>query len=81
MEHTLRRVYCGPSCIISSLGISTAENYKNVNSYMTNISEFADGTPVAFIDKARLDFSGLDELTFAEKLSVIALQDIEDKAI
>ena len=56
MEHTLRRVYCGPSCIISSLGISTAENYKNVNSYMTNISEFADGTPVAFIDKARLDF-------------------------
>ncbi len=76
MEYLKRKVFCGTNRIISSLGVTTEENYRGIENYVTNITKFSDGTPVCKIDRQKIDLSQLDEYTFAEQLSIIALSDV-----
>lgn len=76
MGSVVRKVYCGPARIISSLGQSTLENYLGVDNYMTNSTQLSDGTPVCLIDKRKLDLTALESYTFVEQLSLITLNDV-----
>lgn len=72
----IRPVYFGANCIISSLGVTTAENYNGVNTYLTNISYYRDNTPVCLIDKTRFDFTELKSFTLVEQLAIIGLKSV-----
>ena len=80
MGGEIKRVYLGPNKIISSLGVSTAENYACIDSYSTKISKYNDSTQACLIDRDRLDTIDLSVYTFAEQISIIALTDVMDQS-
>ncbi|MEG0467563.1 MAG: beta-ketoacyl synthase N-terminal-like domain-containing protein [Mucinivorans sp.] len=76
MGRKVIEVYCGANRIISSLGVDTPQNYNGVCSYTTNISRYGDNTPLCLINRDSLDCSALEDCTFAEQLSILALSDV-----
>ncbi len=76
MDREVRVAYCSAREVICSLGNNLKECFGAMERYETALSSFDDGTPLCRINRERLDTKGLEEYTFAEQLSILALHSI-----
>ncbi|MFR9541624.1 MAG: beta-ketoacyl synthase N-terminal-like domain-containing protein [Rikenellaceae bacterium] len=80
MDREVIVAYCGAREVICSLGNNLKECFGAMERYETALSSFDDGTPLCRIDRERLDTKGLEEYTFAEQLSILALRSISSRS-
>jgi 3-oxoacyl-(acyl-carrier-protein) synthase len=73
MGNTLRKTYCGPHTIVSSLGFDSKECFDSIMNGTASFKQSPFGCPVAIIDRSKLDDSHLVGHSYAEKLAILSL--------